>query len=61
MVGANEFGATINTARDEDSPYLHPDGVTLFFSSKGHSTMGDYDIFKSCLDQDNNQFSVPEI
>ncbi|WP_028979701.1 OmpA family protein [Sporocytophaga myxococcoides] len=37
----------INTPYDEDAPFIHPDGKTLYFSSKGHSTMGGYDIFKS--------------
>ncbi len=37
---------TVNTEYDEDSPFIHPDGKTLYFSSKGHSTMGGYDIFK---------------
>lgn len=37
----------INTEYDEDAPFLHPDGKTLYFSSKGHSTMGGYDIYKS--------------
>ncbi|MDF2456811.1 MAG: ompA [Cytophagaceae bacterium] len=35
-----------NTEYDEDSPYMHPDGKTLYFSSKGHTTMGGYDVFK---------------
>lgn len=54
------LGPTINTAYDEDSPYLHPDGVTLYFSSKGHNTIGEYDIFKTVLDLETNQFSKPE-
>ncbi|MCU0431475.1 MAG: OmpA family protein [Cytophagaceae bacterium] len=37
----------INTEYDEDSPFIHPDGKTLYFSSKGHSSMGGYDIFSS--------------
>lgn len=37
----------INTPFDEDAPFIHPDGKTLYFSSKGHSTMGGFDIFKS--------------
>ena len=37
---------SVNTEYDEDSPFIHPDGKTLYFSSKGHSTMGGYDIFK---------------
>ncbi len=54
------LGPIINTDKDEDSPFLHPDGITLFFSSKGHNTMGEYDIFKSVLNIGNNQFTVPE-
>ena len=39
------MGPAINTKYDEDSPFIHADGVTLFFSSKGHSSIGDYDIY----------------
>jgi hypothetical protein len=39
------LGDRINTPDDEDSPFIHPDGLTLFFSSKGHNSIGDYDIF----------------
>lgn len=51
------LGAAINTSRDEDAPFLHPDGVTLYFSSQGHNTMGEFDVFKSILNTDSNQFS----
>jgi outer membrane protein OmpA-like peptidoglycan-associated protein len=44
---AVNLGPTINSPYDEHSPYIHPDGVTLYFSSKGHKTMGGYDIFFS--------------
>lgn len=55
------LGAMVNTPYDEDAPFLHSDGVTLFFSSNGHGTMGGYDIFKTqCLDPDMNGWSVPE-
>lgn len=43
-------GPSINTAEDEDAPFIHPDGVTLFYSSKGHKNMGGFDIFKSTKD-----------
>src|SRR5690606_9247303 len=43
------LGPKINTAYDEDAPFLHSDGTTLFFSSNGHNTMGGFDIFKSAL------------
>lgn len=55
------LGPKVNTAFDEDAPFIHSDGVTLFFSSNGHNTMGGYDIFKATLvDADMNGWSVPE-
>lgn len=48
---AKNLGAEINTNADEDFPSLSPDGKTLFFSSKGHTSMGGYDIFKVEWDQ----------
>ncbi len=54
------LGKEINTPYDDDDPYLHPDGMTLFFSSKGHNTIGEYDVFKSVLDQETNTFSKAE-
>jgi outer membrane protein OmpA-like peptidoglycan-associated protein len=57
---AVNLGPTINTEFDEHSPYIHPDGVTLFFSSKGHRTMGGYDIFFShTLPSDDRQWMQP--
>ena len=41
------LGDKINTTDDDDAPFIHPDGLTLFFSSKGHNSIGDYDIFYS--------------
>jgi outer membrane protein OmpA-like peptidoglycan-associated protein len=48
------LGEPINTEYDEESPYFHPDGKTLYFSSTGHKTIGGFDIFKSILDNDLN-------
>ncbi|GAB4150677.1 MAG: hypothetical protein Fur0041_23190 [Bacteroidia bacterium] len=42
---ATNMGPTINTPYDEDAPFLHPDQSTLYFSSKGHKSMGGFDIF----------------
>ncbi|MFA9371355.1 MAG: hypothetical protein ACERIH_06555 [Labilibaculum antarcticum] len=44
---ARNLGPAINTEYDEDSPFIHPDGKTLYFSSAGHETMGGLDVFKS--------------
>ncbi|PWJ42134.1 OmpA family protein [Sediminitomix flava] len=46
---AENLGLAINSIYDEDAVYFHPDGKTLYFSSKGHHTIGGYDIFKSTL------------
>lgn len=40
----------INTPYDEKGVFIHPDGKTLYFSSKGHNTMGGYDIFRTVYD-----------
>jgi len=50
---AVNMGDSINTEYDDDAVFVHPDGKTLFFSSKGHNTMGGYDIFKSFYKDDN--------
>lgn len=41
------LGPTINTPYDEDGPFIHPDGKTLYFSSEGHNSMGGFDIFRT--------------
>ncbi len=41
------LGPTINTPYSERSPFLHPDGKTLYFSSDGHYGIGSLDVFKS--------------
>jgi len=56
---AENLGSAINTPYDEDAPFIHPDGKTLFFSSKGHRGMGNYDIFKSILNEDGT-WTAPE-
>ncbi len=43
------LGSMINTAFDEESPCVTNSDTTLFFSSKGHFSMGGYDIFYSSL------------
>lgn len=54
------LGKDVNTAYDDDDPYLHPDGKTLYFSSRGHNTIGEYDVFKTVLDAETNKFSPAE-
>ncbi len=54
------LGSAINTSNNEDDPFLHPDGVTFYFSSDGHNTIGEYDVFRAVLNSETNEFSVPE-
>ncbi len=56
---AENLGDSINTAQDEEGVFIHPDGKTLYFSSKGHNSIGGYDIFKSVFE--NNKWSTPVI
>lgn len=39
------LGNVINTSGNEISPFIHPDDMTLYFSSDGHLGMGRQDIF----------------
>lgn len=50
------LGPNINTKYDEDFPNISPDGKTLYFSSKGHTCMGGYDIFKADYDENTLKF-----
>jgi hypothetical protein len=41
------IGATINTAYNEDTPFITESGSELYFSSEGHEGMGGFDNFWS--------------
>jgi len=49
------LGSIINTDQDENTPFECDNGEKLFFSSKGHFNMGDYDIFY-CLKNDKGKW-----
>jgi len=49
---ARNLGMLINSPYDEEGPFLMPDGYTLYFSSKGHNSIGGYDLFVSELQED---------
>lgn len=54
------LGSFINTASNEISPYINPNGKTLFYSSNGiTSGIGGYDIYYSEF-KDDNTWTVPE-
>ena len=49
----------VNTEYDEVLPYYDPVGNDLFFASKGHNSMGGFDLFKSHYDTERNNWSSP--
>ena len=55
---AVNLGAVVNTPYDEEGVFMDVEGKTLYFSSKGHNTMGGYDVFKTTLE--NGKWSKPE-
>jgi len=55
---AINIGEPLNTKYSEEGVFLVPDGKTLYFSSRGHSSMGGYDVFKTTFE--NGKWSTPE-
>jgi outer membrane protein OmpA-like peptidoglycan-associated protein len=53
------IGQTINTRSDEIAVNISYNDSTLYFSSKGHKSMGGYDVFKSTLNE-TGLWSQPE-
>ncbi len=48
---ATNLGRTINSNLDEEAVFIHPDGKTLYYSSKGFKSIGGYDIYKTTLEK----------
>ena len=46
------LGPNVNTAMDEQSPFIHPDDSTLYFCSNGWPGLGGMDLFMSRLGKD---------
>lgn len=46
---ARNLGSQVNTSFDDCSPYIHPDGRTLFFASRGRAGFGGYDLYRTQL------------
>jgi hypothetical protein len=49
----------INTDYDELLPYYDPIGKDLIFASRGHNSMGGFDLFKSHYDSERNIWTPP--
>jgi len=46
------LGPVVNTKGDEETPFLHADGRTLYFSSDGHPSVGGKDIYMTRLSEE---------
>lgn len=53
------MGPKVNTEENEDSPFLHPNGLILIYNSEGHNSMGGYDIFQTELTPVDSSWSEP--
>ena len=53
------MGKSINTKYDESYPHLCDNGMTLYFSSTGHNSIGGYDIFVSHFDLAKKEWTKP--
>lgn len=53
------LGPTINTEEDDQSPFLHPDGHTLYFRSDGRPGMGNFDIYYSRFNDSTETWRPP--
>jgi outer membrane protein OmpA-like peptidoglycan-associated protein len=60
---AKNIGTPINTAESDKSPFIHPDGRTLYFVSESNDNRwgaGDFDIFFTKKNINNSKWSEPE-
>lgn len=54
------LGPSINTSYDEQSPFIHADGQTLYFSSNGWPGLGNKDLYISRADSTGKNWSRPQ-
>jgi len=50
----------INTKEGCNYPFLRSDGITFYFASKGHNSLGGYDLFVTRYDSDKGSFLQPK-
>lgn len=52
---AENMGPGINTEDNERSPFIHPDGVSLYFASNGWEGLGGYDMYYTRINDSRMQ------
>lgn len=58
-MAAQPLSDKINTEYDENFPSYSPDGKILYFASKGHPGVGEYDIYSTSYVEDLKSWSNP--
>ena len=53
------MGELINTEFDENYPNLSPDGSILYFASKGHNSIGGFDVFHTSYNSASSGWNPP--
>ena len=53
------LGPSVNTSKNEKSPFIHSDSHTLYFASQGHAGLGGYDIFYCKSSDDGSEWEEP--
>ncbi|MCB0402540.1 MAG: tetratricopeptide repeat protein, partial [Flavobacteriales bacterium] len=53
------LGSNINTPYDECYPTIEDEGSMLYFASKGHNSIGGFDLFKARIDLNAMEFEKP--
>jgi len=54
-----KLSSVINTEKDEQAVFIHPDNQTLYFSSNGHIGMGGTDLYLSKWDAEKKDWGSP--
>ncbi|NNF34863.1 MAG: OmpA family protein [Saprospiraceae bacterium] len=53
------IGGMINTTGSDETPFIHPDGKTLYFRSDGRVGIGKFDLYMSRYDEDLGAWDIP--
>ena len=51
--------APISDAKDQAYPFIMSDGLTIYFATKGHESIGGYDLYASRLNLNSNSYLTP--
>ena len=55
-----EFLKGLSEEADNNYPFIMPDGITMYFASRSEEGIGNYDIYRTLLNEDTGEFFKPE-